>query len=226
MFDSSDPGPPHRTRVKICGLTCPEDSILALELGAGALGFNFYPRSSRFLDPDSDLSWLRQLPAGACRVAVVVNAESSLIERLLDEHLVDSVQLHGDEDENFCAGLSAAGVPFAKAIRVRDALALERPERFLTPDLLLDAYRPDAFGGTGHRVDWELAAEFARQQSTAGRRVILSGGLDAMNVKEGIQRVRPFAVDVASGVETPGNPRRKDEARLREFFAAVHRADR
>ncbi len=216
-------GPGQRVRVKICGLTCREDAVLAVELGADALGFNFYPGSSRCLDLDTDLGWLRDLPATTRRVAVVVNAGRPLLERLLRERLVDSVQLHGDEEEAFCAALGADGVPFAKAIRVRDAAALERPERFHTDDLLLDAYQPGAFGGTGHRVDWTLAADFTRRQSALGRRVILSGGLTPENLAEAIRRVRPFAVDVASGVEAPGNPRRKDAARLREFIKEATR---
>ncbi len=232
MFDQDDhsalseaSGGAHRTRVKICGLTNLEDTALALELGADALGFNFYPRSSRYLGPDIDLGWIRELPAGVRRVAVVVNAESSMIRRLLDEQVVDSVQLHGDEEEDFCAGLRASGVRFAKAIRVRDALSLERSERFHTRDLLLDAYRPDAFGGTGHRVDWTLAADFVARQTALGKRVILSGGLTPGNVAEAVLRVRPYAVDVASGVEESGNPRRKNPALLREFFAAIRAAD-
>ena len=233
MFATDDfplsPGDPgaesRRTRVKICGLTCLEDTLLALECGADALGFNFYPGSSRFLDLDAHADWLGKLPAGARRVGVVVNARRHLIDVLVREGLVDSVQLHGDEEEAFCAGLHAAGVPFSKAIRVRDGRALERPERFKTADLLLDAYQAGVFGGTGRRVDWTLAARFAEQQAAQGRRVILSGGLGPDNVTEAVRRVRPFAVDVASGVEEPGNPRRKDAGRMRGFFAAVRAAD-
>lgn len=229
MFDhaASAVGDPAagRTRIKVCGITCPEDALLSLELGADALGFNFYPRSARYLDPAGDLRWLRELPVGTRRVAVVVNASAEEIASLFRLGLVDSVQLHGDEEEEFCAGLHRMGLPFAKAIRVRDALALERPERFHTPDLLLDAYRADAYGGTGHRVDWALAANFAAQQSKSSRRTILSGGLNPENITSAIEGVRPFAVDVASGVEDPGNPRRKNEARLREFIAAVRGKD-
>ena len=230
MFDpaasTGDDGPAtRRTRIKVCGITCPQDALLSLELGADALGFNFYPGSARYLDPESDLRWLRELPAGIRRVAVVVNASLEEIASLFHLGLVDSVQLHGDEGENFCAALHRAGLPFAKAIRVRDAAALVGPERFHTPHLLLDAYRADAYGGTGHRVDWTLAADFAAQQSKSGRRVILSGGLNPENVGTAIERVRPFAVDVASGVEEPGNPRRKNEALLREFIAVVRGKD-
>lgn len=233
MFDSADTsrsreeaGPPgHRTRVKICGLTCVEDAALAIELGADALGFNFYPGSSRFLDCDTQTGWLRDLPASVQRVAVVVNATQPFVERLIRERLVDSIQLHGDEEEGFCSGLRETGIRFSKAIRVRDLQALERPERFQTADLLLDAYQQGAFGGTGHRVDWALAAEFTEQQSVAGRRVILSGGLTPENVAEAVLRVNPFAVDVASGVEELGNPRRKSATRLRAFIAAVREAD-
>ena len=225
MFNQHD-GEPRRTRVKVCGITCPEDALLCAELGADALGFNFYPRSARYLDPaGTSQDWMRDLPQGVRRVGVFVNAPLEEITALLRRGLIDSVQLHGDEDENFCAQIHDSGVPFAKAIRVRDASSLVAPERFRTGDLLLDAYRADAYGGTGHQLDWLLAADFAAQQGKIGRRIILSGGLNPENIAQAVARVRPFAVDVASGVELPGNPRCKNEARLRDFIAAVRTAD-
>ena len=115
--------------------------------------------------------------------------------------------MHGDEDETFCQALRAAGLPFIKAIRVRDEESLAAPERFGTDHLLLDAYRPDAYGGTGHTLDWAVAARFAAAHPE--------------NVAEAVRRVRPFAVDVASGVEGAAGPRRKDPAKMRDFIAAV-----
>ena len=135
------------------------------------------------------------------------------------------MQLHGDEDEAFCASLAEAGIPFGKAIRVRDAESLRGPARFHTPDLVLDAFRPGVYGGTGHTLDWTLAAGFAAAERAPGRRTILSGGLHPGNVAEAIRQVRPFGVDVASGVEGAAGPRRKDPARLRDFLAAVRAAD-
>ena len=148
---------------------------------------------------------------------MVVNAPLTEIERLLGEGIVDAVQLHGDEDEAFCLALRARGLPFIKAIRVRDERSLDAPERFGADHLLLDAYRPDAYGGTGHTLDWAVASRFVAGHRTT----MLSGGLHAGNVAEAIRQVRPFAVDVASGVEGRSGPRRKDPVALRDFFAAA-----
>ena len=164
-----------RPFVKICGLTHPADAELALELGADALGLNFYRQSPRCLDPSSDAGWLRALPSGTRKVAVLVNPERAEIDRLLGEGLADAVQLHGDEDEAFCSSLAAAGVPFIKALRLRDESVLAASVNYHTAYLLLDAYQPGAYGGTGKQADWHLAARFAASQRPA-RRILLSGG--------------------------------------------------
>ncbi len=212
--------PEGRVRVKICGITHPDDAALAAELGADALGLNFYARSPRCLDLDRDAAFLRALPAGMRRIGVLVNAPLEFIERLLGEGIVDAVQLHGDEDETYCQALRTARLPFIKAIRVRDEQSLTAPGRYGTSHLLLDAYRPDAYGGTGHSLDWTLAARFA----AANRQTILSGGLHPGNVAQAVATVRPFAVDVASGVEGEAGPRRKDPAKVRAFLASVRGA--
>ena len=209
--------PSEHTRIKICGLTHPDDAALAVGLGADALGLNFYEGSARCLDLARDAAFLRALPAGVSRIAVVVNAPFAFVERLLGEGFADAVQLHGDEDEAFCRKLQAAGLPFIKAIRVRNEQSVADPGRYGTDHLLLDAYRPDAYGGTGHALDWKLAAGFAE----TNRRTILSGGLRPGNVAEAVRQVRPFAVDVASGVEGEAGPRRKDPTKMRAFIAAV-----
>lgn len=214
----------HRAQVKICGLTNEEDARAAISLGADALGFNFYPRSSRALDPAVDLAWILRLPPSVQRVAVTVNADRPLIDLLLASGAIDLIQLHGDEDEAFCRKLRRDSVPYIKAIRVRDASSLERPERFGCPALLLDAFQVGAFGGTGQRLDWTLARRFVEQCGSAIR-VILSGGLAPENVGDAIREVRPPGVDVASGVERAGEPRRKDPARMEAFIAAVRAAE-
>lgn len=210
-----------RTRVKICGLTHPADAALAVELGADALGLNFYPRSPRCLDPVRDRDWLRALPPGVPRVAVVVNATRDELARWLDEGLVDAVQLHGDEDAAFCQALREAGIPFIKAFRARDEAGLADAADCGADHLLLDAFQPGAYGGTGQTVDWSLAARFAARH----RFTLLAGGLAPGNVAAAIRQVRPYGVDVASGVEGAGGPRRKDAEKMRAFFAAVQSAD-
>jgi phosphoribosylanthranilate isomerase len=210
-----------RPIVKICGITHPGDAELAIELGADALGLNFYPGSSRCLNGARDAGWMRALPSSVPRIAVLVNPSRSEIDRLVGEGFADAVQLHGDEDEAFCAALAEDGVPFIKALRLRDDAVLEAPERFHSADLLLDSYRPGAYGGTGETADWQLAARFSTLHRAA-HRILLSGGLNPENVAEAIRPVRPDGVDVASGVEGAAGPRRKDAGRLREFFAAVN----
>lgn len=213
-----------RVQVKICGLTNPEDALAAIALGADALGFNFYPKSSRALDLDRNAAWIRALPPGFQKIAVTVNPSRDLIDRLLTAGAADLIQLHGDEDEAFCAALARDGIPFVKAIRVRDESSLANPERFGGPAILLDAFQPGAFGGTGHRLDWALARRFVDAHG-ARLRVILSGGLDPDNVGEAVRDVRPAGVDVASGVERAGDARRKDPERMRAFIAAVRLAE-
>lgn len=210
-------------QVKICGLTNEEDANAAIALGADALGFNFYPPSPRALDPARDLEWISRQPRSIQRVAVTVNPDRELIDRLMSSGAIDQIQLHGDETEAFCAGLQEAGIPFVKAIRVRDARSLEGTQRYGCPAILLDAYRGDAFGGTGHRLDWTLARRFVDERRC---RVILSGGLLPENVADAVSQVRPAGIDVASGVERSGEPRRKDPARLAAFISAVRMAEK
>jgi phosphoribosylanthranilate isomerase len=207
-----------RVQIKICGITNPTDAALAVALGADMLGFNFYPGSARCLELRETRTWLRELPAGVRKLAVVVN-QLALGREIYEACLVDALQLHGDEDETACAELHAAGIPFVKALRVRDASTLVAPERFHTAELLLDAFQPDSYGGTGSRFDWSLAERFVAAQPTL--RIILSGGLTPENVAAAVRQVRPYAVDVASGVEVAGDPRRKDPARLRGLIEAV-----
>lgn len=209
-------------QVKICGLTNEEDANAAIALGAEALGFNFYPPSPRALDLDRDLDWIGGLPRSVQRIAVTVNPSRPLVDRLMASGALDLIQLHGDETEAFCGELREAGIPFVKAIRVRDASSLAGAGRYGCPAILLDAYRGDAFGGTGHRLDWTLARRFVDERRC---HVVLSGGLLPGNVAAAIAQVRPAGVDVASGVECPGEPRRKDRERMAAFLAAVRQAE-
>ena len=155
------------------------------------------------------------------RVAVVVNATHAEIRRLVNEGFVDAVQLHGDESDVFCRTLHAEGIPYIKAIRVRSEEDVRGAERFGADALLIDAFHPKAYGGTGQTMDWAVATRFAATH----RRSILAGGLHPGNVATAIRQVRPHAVDVASGVELSTDARRKDAGRLRAFFASVRAAD-
>ena len=208
-------------RVKICGITNPEDAGMAVELGADALGFNFYKKSARFLDGDP--GWLRDVPPFVSRLAVAVNPPSPEAAcQWRRAGLVDAVQLHGDESVEFGQAVVAGGSPLVRALRVRDEASLVDAGRWGTRALLLDACLPGTYGGTGVRLDWELAARFVAAHP--GFQVVLSGGLTPDNVAEAVRRVRPFAVDVASGVENLRDPRRKDRTRLRDFIQAAKAA--
>ena len=211
--------------VKICGITHPADALEAIRLGAAALGFNFYPGSKRRVSIEADAGWIAELPSCVQKIAVVVNARRAEIDRLMEGGLVDAIQLHGDEDAEFCRALQTAGIPFIKAIRVRDAASLENVERFQARDVVLDAFQPGEYGGTGRRVDWSLAAAFAARRPAGIARIILSGGLAPEHVADPIRPVRPGGVDVASGVEGAIGPRRKDAQKMRAFFEAVSSAE-
>ncbi len=206
-----------RVRVKICGITNRVDAESAIALGADALGFNFFAGSKRCVSLDEVADWAASLPPFVCRVAVLVNATFDEARRVSEHPAIDLVQLHGDEDAAYCAAMASIGRSFIKALRVRDESDIESAGGFSTPHVLIDSHVEGVFGGTGARIDLALAAECVRRHP--GLNVVLAGGLTAENVREAVQVVRPFAVDVASGVEA--ETRRKDIAKMRDFIAAV-----
>ncbi len=199
-------------RIKICGVTNPADALLAVELGADALGFIFYPPSPRAVTVAAAADICHQLPPFVARVGVFVDELEYEIERALEECLLTALQFHGEEPPGFCVKFPAKSI---KAIRLRGEESLRAAAEYDVDALLLDAYDARAQGGTGQTVDWTLAArvgEFVRKP------VILSGGLKPENVAEAIRVVKPYGVDVASGVER--EPGKKDADKLRRFFAA------
>jgi phosphoribosylanthranilate isomerase len=199
--------------VKICGVTTPEDARLAVELGASAIGMVFWPRSPRYVEAARAREIVASLPPFVAAVGVFVDQADAL--RIALETGLTMVQFHGDEPP---AAYADCPVPPIKAIGVRDRSALDAavavPAR---ATVLLDAHDPEKRGGTGKRIDWTIAAEIARR-----RPVILSGGLNAANVVEAIDAVRPAAIDVSSGVESA--PGRKDPAKLRALFDLLRRS--
>ena len=211
---------PNSVRVKICGITTEQDALDALEAGADALGFNGFRGSKRFLDLSAASSWMAQLPPLATRVAVLVNptlAEAQAVQALPG---VDRLQFHGDEPPEFCTRFAGSG--YLKALAARDRATLLAACRFEGASaILLDAFVPGAYGGTGSLIDLELAAAFVRENP--GLRVVLSGGLTPENVAAAVRTVRPHAVDVASGVESQ-HPGKKEKGRMRDFIAAVRQA--
>ena len=197
----------------------------AIEAGAGALGFNFYPPSPRAIDPNSDLNWIQELGVSfpeIARVAVVVNPDADLLRHLRDAACFEAIQFHGDESPEFCTAEGTLFPCWIKALRIRKEADLAVADRYQTPYLLLDASVAGSYGGSGHQLDWGLAAKFVAEHPL--RRVLLAGGLTPENVARAVAQVHPHAVDAASGVESV--PGRKDAAKVREFLAAERKGRR
>ena len=206
-----------RVRVKICGVTNEADALEAIAAGADALGFNLFSGSKRCVDLDREAGWIQALPPFVTRVAVLVNATLDEARQVAGHPAIDLVQFHGDEDESYCGEFARFGRPFLKALRLRDEASIAAADRFSTPDLLLDADAGGAFGGTGKLIDLKLAAECVRRHPTL--KIVLAGGLSSVNVADAVRVVRPYAVDVASGVESA--PRKKDRREMAAFIEAV-----
>jgi phosphoribosylanthranilate isomerase len=203
------------TRVKVCGITRPEDAELAVELGAWALGFILWRRSPRAADPAIAAGIALALRRRVELVGVFVNASLDQVAHAAEALHLSHIQLHGDEGPAFCAEAGRrTGAKVIKAIRVANASDFQDLERFHTDFHLLDTAARGRYGGSGETWDWALASKRARKVP-----VILSGGLTAENVAAGVQAVDPYAVDVASGVEA--SPGVKDPDKLAAFMAAV-----
>jgi phosphoribosylanthranilate isomerase len=200
--------------VKICGITRREDAEAAVAEGANALGFIFWPDSPRFIAPSLVREIVAVLPPSVAAVGVFVNQPASYVNRVASLAGLSAVQLHGDEDERAAAEMT---LPVIKAVSVRDGAFPDRqwPERVM---LLIDADDPIRRGGTGMTANWVEAEALARR-----RRVLLAGGLGPDNVAEAIKRVRPFGIDVSSGVER--SPGIKDRRLLAALFEAIRKGE-
>ena len=206
------------TRVKICGVTQLEDARVAVELGASALGFNFYPPSPRFLSPTAASRIIFELPPLVVTVGVFADeTDAGRVVAAAREARVTAVQLHGPRFPTLDGAFP--GYPTIRAVAVHEGFRPEELSRLKASAFLLDGFDPTLRGGTGKTFDWSFARE-AKQYGP----VILAGGLTPENVGLAVREVRPFAVDVASGVESA--PGKKDPEKLRAFFAAVEEADR
>lgn len=202
-------------RVKVCGITRRDDALLAADLGASAVGFVFWQQSPRYVEPAVAAAIARHLPADVAPIGVFVNAPVDEMRRVAVEVGLAAVQLHGDEPPTLCDELPYRVL---KAVAVVGAATHEAADRVPSRvTVLLDARDPVRKGGTGRTVDWRVAAEVAVR-----RRIFLAGGLRPENVGEALRAVRPYGIDVSSGVEV--EPGRKDSGRLRSFFQEVARA--
>jgi phosphoribosylanthranilate isomerase len=198
--------------VKICGITRPEDAEAAVDAGADWIGLNFWPRSRRYIASiDRAVAIAAAVPGDVKKVGVFVNAPAPQIEEIASRVGLSLIQFHGDEDPAFCARFAGR---YLRAFRVASAADLRHLDAFDCEHVLLDTPQPD-YGGGGVVGDWSLA----RQARASGKKLLLAGGLTPDNVSAAVRDVRPFGVDVASGVESA--PGVKDAALVRRFVAAA-----
>jgi indole-3-glycerol phosphate synthase/phosphoribosylanthranilate isomerase len=210
-------------RVKICGITTRQDALNAVDAGADMLGFNFYPKSRRYITPQACwriVSALTQYTSRITLVGVFVNAPQAEIEAIADDCHLDLVQLSGDEPPEFLYTLSPRALKGIRPTSLEEAQTdAARFARSASPVLLVDAYRPGEYGGTGHTGDWEMARALAERYP-----ILLAGGLNPDNVAAAVAQVQPWGVDVASGVES--SPGKKDAAKMTAFVQAARESQR
>ncbi|MHA7162814.1 phosphoribosylanthranilate isomerase, partial [Burkholderia pseudomallei] len=222
--DGSRDAPPPRTRIKLCGLSNAADIDWAAELGADAIGLVFYPKSPRAVTLEQAAALAARVPPFVSVVGLFVNPTEDEIARVANAVPLTLLQFHGDETPGQCASLAAAArLPWLRALRVgvatQPADLVESALHYSAARGLLFDTLVEHYGGSGKVFDWSLIpAELAR-------RAVLSGGLNAQNVGDAIRQVRPFAVDVSSGIEAPGAKGVKDRARMAAFVRAVREAD-
>ncbi len=202
----------HRVRTKICGITRIEDAQAAISAGADALGFVFYKGSPRFISSARAQTIISQLPPFPARVGLFVNPASEFVSSVLGSVSLDVVQFHGDEEAGFCGSFDK---PYIKAIRMKDGVDLTAVfERYNdAAALLLDSYSEQAHGGTGISFDWN------KIPGDLSRPIILAGGLTPENVRQAVEKIRPYAVDVSSGVEFDAGI--KDKNKIAAFIKEV-----
>lgn len=205
-----------RARVKICGIIRPEDAIAAADAGADALGFVFYERSPRYIDTTVANNIINKLPPFINKVALFVNPKSDFVSRVTNELNIDTLQFHGDEDEVFCASF---GKPYLKAVRVQGASDInDAADTYHSAcGLLVDAYDSAQYGGTGQTFNWGWVPK------SCALPIIVAGGLNVSNVGSAIDKTKPYAVDVSSGVEKGKGV--KDHALIKQFMNEVKRAN-
>lgn len=201
-------------RVKICGITRPEDALAAAQAGADAIGLVFYPSSPRHVSPETAARIVSALPPFVTSVGLFVNASEDEVRSVLDQVPLDMLQFHGDEPDVFCRQF---GLPYLKALRVQphddlDALAAQWPG---ATGILLDSFKPGVPGGTGERFDWSMIP--AKRSWT----LVLAGGLESDNVRQAIDLAQPWAVDVSGGVEAAKGV--KDPEKINAFVHEVKR---
>lgn len=206
----------NRTRIKFCGITRAEDARLAASLGVDAIGLVLVPQSPRYLDPEAARELGRALPPFVSRVALLMDADADFVARVVDRLRPDVLQFHGAEPPAFCRAFARPYVKTVPMVGAQQDLGDWSRRYADAAALLLDGHAAGELGGQGRRFDWSGACG-------SGQPLILAGGLAADNVGEAIRRLRPYAVDVSSGIEYA--PGLKDAARMQQFIEEVRRAD-
>ena len=198
-------------KVKICGITNYKDAAAAIDMGADLLGFNFYPKSPRYIPVDKAAEIINKLPAFTDMAGVFVNASFEQIQWAIESCQLNWVQLHGDESPQFCQSFLSVNVKTMKALRVKDKNDIQQAEKFFTDAILLDAFDPGKYGGTGVAFDWNMIGHI-------GKRVFLSGGINPYNAAKAIE-LGVYGIDVCSGIES--QPGKKDHAKMRKLFDKI-----
>ena len=197
--------------VKICGVTSLNDAIMAANYGASALGFIFYEKSPRYISPEILKTWISNVPSSVKKVGVFVNKDVDKVNKIAEELDLGMVQLHGDESPEYCNQMIK---PVIKVFRVNNKFDSIMLNNYQVATFLFDTYNKENHGGTGESFDWQSILQLNTEIP-----VILSGGLNADNVLEGIEVVKPSAVDVNSGVEAA--PGKKDEEKIKNLFTIL-----
>jgi phosphoribosylanthranilate isomerase len=199
-------------KVKICGFTNYDDAMAAADMGADMLGFNFYPKSPRYIKPADAAKIIDQLSAYVDIVGLFVNGTFKHIEQTIDECRLDWIQFHGDEPPDYCEQFGTLNVKTMKALRVKDASDIKRAEEYFTDAILFDAFDPKKYGGTGLSFDWNIIGNISK-------RIFLAGGINAENITRALD-LGIYGIDVCSGVES--KPGKKDHAKMRKLFDMIH----
>jgi len=198
-------------KVKICGITNYEDAAAALDMGADLLGFNFYPKSPRFITPEKAAQIINKLPAFIDLAGIFVNASIDQITETKNLCSLDWVQLHGDESPQLCKELLSHNVKVMKALRVKDQTDIKKADDYFTDAILLDAFNPEKYGGTGLTFDWNIIGHI-------GKRVFLAGGINPDNAADAV-KLGVYGIDVCSGIEV--EPGKKDHKKMKKLFENI-----
>lgn len=199
----------NRPKIKICGITQKKQGIEIAEMGIDALGFILYQKSPRYIAPETIRDIIKDLPPLTKTVGVFVNESIDDLRRIARSASLDMVQLSGDESPDYCSQISALGLPWIKAFRIKDQSSIDQIPLYPTDTILLDAWSSDEYGGTGKVFDWSLL-----RNSSALPRIILAGGLTAENATEAVRQVAPYGLDLSSGVEISPGVKSMEKVRL------------